>query len=175
MPGPVFIEGDTVALRTIEEEDLPYLQRQVNDPTVWRAIGRPDPVNAEQEREFFDDVVCDDGSVQLLVCADDDPVGTAGLMFGDGDVRSAELGYWIAPDEHENGYGSEAAELVTEYGFDDRGCHRIEARVFEFNDASQALLESIGFKCEGRKRDAVFIDGDYQDVLWYGVLAEEWS
>ena len=174
MPGPVFIDGDQVTLRTIEEEDLPYLQEQVNDPTVWRAIGRRDPVNAEQERDFFDDVVCDDGSVQLLVCAGDDPVGTVGFHLDPGAARTAELGYWIAPDEHGNGYGSEAADLLTTYGFEQRGCHRIEARVFEFNDASQALLESIGFEREGRKRDAKFIDGEYQDMLWYGVLAEEW-
>ena len=174
MPGPVFIDGESVTLRTIEEEDLPYLQRQVNDPTVWRAIGRTDPINAEQERDFFEDVVCEDGSVQLLVC-DDDPVGTVGLYLEEGAARTAELGYWIAPDDHGNGYGSEAATLLTEYGFDQRGCHRIEARVFEYNDASQALLESIGFTQEGRRREAAFIDGKYQDILWYGVLAEEWD
>lgn len=174
MPGPVFIDGDQVTLRTIEEEDLPFLQQGVNDRTIWRAIGRIDPVNAEQERDFFEDVVCEDGSVQLLVCADGDPVGTIGLHLEEGAVRAAELGYWIAPDHHGNGYGSEAAELLTTYGFDQQGCHRIDARVFEFNDASQALLESIGFQHEGRRREATFIDGEYQDILWYGMLAEEW-
>lgn len=174
MPGPVFIDGETVSLRTIEEEDLPFLQRGVNDPEVWRAIGRPDPVNAKQEREFFEEVVSEEGSVQLLVCVDGEPVGTAGLELDNGAVRSAELGYWIAPESHGNGYGSEAAELVTDYGFSQRGCHRITARVFEFNDASQGLLESLGFTEEGRQREQVFIDGEYQDIFWYGMLAEEW-
>jgi RimJ/RimL family protein N-acetyltransferase len=119
--------------------------------------------------------VSDDDSVQLLVCTDEQPVGTAGLQFDSGDVRSAELGYWIDPAHHENGYGSEAAELLTTYGFAQRGCHRISARVFEFNDASQGLLESIGFQQEGRQREHVFADGEYQDLLWYGVLAREWE
>ncbi|MXR50505.1 GNAT family N-acetyltransferase [Halovenus sp. WSH3] len=175
MPGPTFIDGAQVTLRTIEEEDLPVLQRYVNDPEVWRGIGRSDPVNAEQEREFFEDVVCDDGSVQLLVCAEGEAVGTVGLDLDQRAVQSGELGYWIAPEHHNQGYGSDAAALLTEYGFSQRGCHRIEARVFEFNDASQALLESLGFREEGRRREATFIDGEYQDILRYGVLAEEWE
>jgi hypothetical protein len=53
MPGPAFIDGDDVTLRTIEKEDLQYLKQVRNSPTVWRAIGRPWPVNAEQEQEFL--------------------------------------------------------------------------------------------------------------------------
>lgn len=175
MPGPTFIDGESVTLRTIEEEDLQYLKQVRNNPEVWQRIGRPWPVNAEQEQEFFEEVVCADDSVQLLVCADGEAVGTVGLGFDDGAVRSAELGYWIDPAHHENGYGSEAAELLTTYGFEQRGCHRITARVFGFNDASQGLLESIGFSKEGRQREAAFIDGEYQDIRWYGVLADEWA
>ncbi|MFT4947255.1 MAG: ribosomal-protein-alanine N-acetyltransferase, partial [Natronomonas sp.] len=119
--------------------------------------------------------VSEDGSVQLLVCVEGDPVGTVGLQFDDGAVRSAELGYWIAPDHHGEGYGTEAAALLTGYGFEERGCHRITARVFEFNDASQALLERLGFREEGRQREAHFADGEYRDVRWYGMLAEEWN
>jgi hypothetical protein len=40
MPGPVFIEGEHVSLRTVEEEDVGFLQAQVNDARVRRPIGR---------------------------------------------------------------------------------------------------------------------------------------
>lgn len=39
MPGPAFLRGDTVVLRTVEEADLELLQAQVNDPRIWRPIG----------------------------------------------------------------------------------------------------------------------------------------
>jgi len=175
MPGPVFIEGDQVTLRTIEEEDLSFLQRGVNDPDVWRWVDQYRPVNAEQEREFFEEVVSEEGSVQLLVCVDGDPVGTAGLNFDHEAVTAAELGYWIDPDHHGNGYGSDAAAALVEYGFNERGCHRISARVFGHNEASQGLLESLGFTREGRQREARFSGGEYRDLLWYGLLAEEWD
>jgi [ribosomal protein S5]-alanine N-acetyltransferase len=174
MPGPAFLTGGDVTLRTIEEEDLEFLQRAVNDPAVWRPIGRSTPLNAAQEREFFKNVVCADDSIHLLVVADSTPVGTVGLDPTDRERRSAELGHWIDPEHHRGGYGSDAVELVVEHGFDQLDLHRIRARVFEFNDASKRLLESVGFTQERVHRDAEFVDGAFQDTHWYGVLEDEW-
>lgn len=173
MPGPVFIPGDSVDLHTIEEEDLDFLQESVNDPQVWRRIGRTRPVNGQQERDFFEEVVGGDDGVHLLVCADGEPVGTVGLNGLDG-RDGPELGYWVAPDHHRQGYATAAAELLTGYAFDQLGVHRIEARVFDFNDASRKVLERVGFTHEGTSREAAFIDGEYRDTLWYGMLETEW-
>ena len=63
MPGPAFLVGETVSLRTVEEEDVEFLRDAVNDPEVWRTTLMVEPKNAEQEREFFEEVVCEDGSV----------------------------------------------------------------------------------------------------------------
>lgn len=174
MPGPAFLPGDDVTLRTIEEEDLEFLHTQINDPAIWRPIGRSKPLNAEQEREFFENVVCNDDEIHLLIAVDSTPIGTIGLHSIDREARKAEIGYWIAPEHHERGYGTEATELLVGYGFDQFGLHRIAARVFEFNDASRRLLESVGFTEEGVHRDTEFIDGQYQDTYWYGLLEDEW-
>lgn len=176
MPGPAFIPGDSVDLRTIEREDLSFLQTYVNHPTVWRRIGRPDPVTAADEQRFYEDVVCGDDGVHLLVTTDvETPVGIVSLTGIEPRYRRGELGYWIAPPEQNQGYGSEAAAMLVEHGFRDRGLHRIDARVFASNVASQQLLASLGFDRDGRLRDAAFVDGSYEDVFWYGVLQSEWE
>ena len=175
MPGPVFLDGETVSLRTIEEQDLPFLQEAINHRSVWHGIGQSHPVNAQQEQEFFEEQVSGDDTVNLLVTTGPEtPVGTVSLTIK-GEVHRAELGYWIAPDHQSEGYGTEAAGLLVDYGFDQRGLHRIEARVFEFNDPSQRLLESLGFTQEGTHRESQFADGEYQNMLWYGVLTDEWE
>ncbi len=174
MPGPVFLEGDRVTLRPIEEEDLEFLQAQVNDPRIWRRIGRSRPLNCEQERDFFENDVCSDDTVVLLIVADATPVGVVGLHSFDWEADSAELGYWVAPEHHEQGYGTDAAARLVAYGFDQLGLHRIAARVFERNEPSQRLLESLGFIREGTHRDVEFIDGAYRDAYWYGLLEDEW-
>lgn len=175
MPGPVFLDGDTVTLRTIEEEDLDFMQAAANDRELRQAIGRVHPVNGPQEQAFFEEVVCDDETVNLLVAADGTRVGTVGFSIVTHETDSAEVGYWIAPEHQQQGYGSEAVALLVDYGFRELGLHRIEARVYEFNEGSQRLLESVGFQREGVHRDGQFIHGEYQDEYWYGLLDDEWD
>jgi len=50
MPGPVFASGDRVALHTVEEEDLPFLQRWRNHPDVRTPLTDTDPHNLYQSR-----------------------------------------------------------------------------------------------------------------------------
>ncbi|AXR79168.1 GNAT family N-acetyltransferase [Natrarchaeobaculum sulfurireducens] len=174
MSNATFLSGDRVDLRPIEEDDLEYLRGLINDPRIWRPIGRSRPVNGRQERAFFEDAVCSDDGVHLLVVGPERPIGTISLDEVDLASGRAEIGYWIDPDYHGQGYGTEAAALLVSYGFDHLRLHRIEARVFGFNDASQRLLESVGFTREGVHRDSAFIDGEYRDTYWYGLLEEEW-
>jgi RimJ/RimL family protein N-acetyltransferase len=174
MPGPTFLDGDRVALRTIEEEDLDFLQRMANDERIWRYALRPIPQNGEQEREFFDEQVSAEGDVHLLACDDDRRLGVVSLYDVDHRVGSAELGYWLDPAVHGEGYGSDAASRLVRYAFHTLQLHRLRARVGAFNDASVALLESLGFDREGTLREAVPFEGDRHDEYRYGLLASEW-
>jgi RimJ/RimL family protein N-acetyltransferase len=173
MPGPAFLEGETVSLRTVEEGDLKFLRDGVNDPDVWRTTLMPEPKNVEQEREFFEEVVCEDGSVDLVVADGEDPVGMVGLNGLDEGNGVAELGYWIVPDHWGNGYATDAARTVTEYGFEQRRLHRVQARIVDFNEASARVLEKAGFEREGVHRGAAFVDGEHRDVVRYGRLATD--
>jgi RimJ/RimL family protein N-acetyltransferase len=170
MPGPAFIRGEAVDLHTIEEEDLPFLREWVNDPRVWRGIDRATPSNATQQRAFYEEVVCDEGSVTLLLCADGTPVGMVGLEGIDERAGSAEVGYWVVPDERGQGYATEAVALVVDHGFEELRLHRVAARVHEGNEASRRVLERVGFTREGVHREAAFRDGEYRDTWWYGLL-----
>ena len=88
----------------------------------------------------------------------DDVARLGKVDVSDADWRRPELGYWIAPEHQGEGYGTEAAGLLVDFGFRQRGFHRIEARVFEFNDASQSLLESLGFTLEGTHREGHYVE-----------------
>lgn len=170
----MFRSGEQVDLRPIEEDDLTYRKRRINDPRIWRPIGGSRPVNDAREQAFFEDVVCRDDTVTLLIVADPRPVGTVGLNAVEWESQQAELGYWVAPDHQREGYGTDAASRLVRYGVDELGLHKVTARVFAFNEPSRRLLESIGFTREGVHRDGEFTDGEYQDVYWYGLLEDEW-
>jgi RimJ/RimL family protein N-acetyltransferase len=170
----VFLAGGRVSLRPIEEADLDFLHKHINDARVWRSLAESLPRNRDQEREWFEAVVCDDESVHLLVTPDSTPVGTVGLDPVDWADGSVELGYWVAPDYQGQGYGTEAVELVVGYAFDQLGLRRLSARVIAFNEPSVRLLERVGFVREGTRRETAFVDGEYHDTHWYGLLEAEW-
>ncbi|MFC3477525.1 GNAT family N-acetyltransferase [Halobacterium litoreum] len=175
MPGPTFISGDSVDLCAVDEEDVEFLQRTVNSPAVWSNIGARKPLTEKQEREWYEErASADNGSVDFVIAVDGDAVGSVGLEGVDDPNGSVEIGIFVAEEHWGEGYGTEAAELVTDYAFDQHRRHRVVARVFEFNDASAAVWEKLGFELEGTHRDEMYLDGDYHDVRYYGVLEDEW-
>ena len=181
MPGPVFLSGENVTLRPPEREDLDAIQEWMNDPRVWRPALDALPMNADLAEEFFENVLTTEDDVKLVVCADDEPIGIVSLtgsQYGPtatDRARGMELAYHLDPDVHGQGYGSDAASAVVQYGFEDLNLRRIEADVGAFNDASRGLLESLGFEEEGARREAAYYRGDYHDMITYGLLREEWD
>lgn len=173
MPGPVYLDGDDVTLRTIEREDLDFCQRNANDRRVWRGTGFPGPVTADDEEEWYETVVLGD-DVHLLVCAGGEPVGVVGLTDVATRSGTAELGYWIAPDAQGNGYCTAASRALVGNAFDERRLHKVTAQVAAFNEASRRVLEKVGFEREGTLREEWYTDGGYVDVYRYGLLADEW-
>jgi ribosomal-protein-alanine N-acetyltransferase len=180
MPGPIFLEGDKTTLRPIEEEDLEFIQRCMNDPRVWRPAVDINPMNRELGSDFFEEVLTTEDDVHCLVCDGEEPLGHISLTeseYGPSETarsRAVELAYWLAPDYHGQGYGSDAAAQMVQYAFEDRNLRRVSAQCGSFNDASIGLLESLGFNHEGTLREAAWFRGEYHDMLWYGLLRDEW-
>jgi RimJ/RimL family protein N-acetyltransferase len=174
MPGATYLASEDVTLRTIEEEDLPFLRDTINDPAVRRYLARRGPYNLAQERGFFEEVVADEDTLNLLVCTDGEPAGTVGLQTLTSPDGSSEVGLFLAEEFWGVGLGTAAVRLVTDHAFRERGRHRVEARVLEGNEASRALFESVGYRHEATMREAAFRDGEHVDLHWYAVLAEEW-
>ncbi|ELY47454.1 GNAT family N-acetyltransferase [Natronorubrum sulfidifaciens] len=175
MPGARVESGERVTLRTVENEDVPFLQRGSANPALRYPLGAPVSTQSEIE-EWVEDpdddqfLVCLDGSTE---CDGTRPIGFISVQ--DADWRRPELGYWLLPEVHGEGYGREAVSLVIEYVFRTYDTPGVWAVAYDFNDASRGLLESLGFSQEGRLRKDRFVDGEYRDTIQYGLLRAEWS
>jgi RimJ/RimL family protein N-acetyltransferase len=47
--------------------------------------------------------------------------------------------------------------------------------VFDYNPRAQACYRRCGFVQEGVQRQGHFFQGRYHDVIWMGILREEWQ
>lgn len=63
---------------------------------------------------------------------------------------------------------------MIEYAFDYLPVKKIFVRVFDSNEASHGLTETLGFVHEGTLRDHVYHDGASVDHYYYGVLETDW-
>ena len=102
-------------------------------------------------------------------------VGDVGLMNLDQRIRSAEIGIFIGDKScWDKGYGTEALQMILDFGFGSVNLNRIYLRVFETNPRGIHCYEKVGFQHEGRMRQAYYLDGKYIDVLLMSILKSEW-
>ena len=71
------------------------------------------------------------------------------------------------------GCAKEASKLVVDHLFNNLNINRIELYVVEENISAIKLYESLGFTKEGCKREAVWINGKYKNLLIYSMLFRE--
>jgi RimJ/RimL family protein N-acetyltransferase len=184
MPGSPFLRTDSLTLNPATTDDLDFLDRALNDPETWRYRSRVGPASRADLRDRIESGPPNDGLRLLIVpTADADssesavPVGEVALQrHSERDSRwqRAELSVWLAAESRGHGYATEACEAVLTHGFDQLNLHKIVAHCFAPNEPSRALLARLGFSEEGRRESEAFVDGEWTDVLRYGLLRDVW-
>ena len=89
--------------------------------------------------------------------------------------RSAEFAIVIgAKDCWGKGHSKEAARLLLDHAFFTLNLNRVYCGTFETNVAMKKLAEYLAMQVEGRRRQSVFKQNRYVDVIEYGVLRQEY-
>jgi len=71
------------------------------------------------------------------------------------------------------GYGTAAIKHVLDHAFGERNLHRVELEVYEFNDRAIHVYRKLGFREEGRRRDALLWDGQFYDSIVMSILSTD--
>lgn len=87
----------------------------------------------------------------------------------------AEMGYWIGKPYWGQGYCTEAGRALLRYGFGTLGLHRIHAGHYARNPASGRVMQKLGMTCEGLRRQHIRKWDRFEDLVEYGVLADEFA
>jgi RimJ/RimL family protein N-acetyltransferase len=105
-----------------------------------------------------------------------DMAGFVELCNIDRENRSATVGRVIIGAERLRGRGAGSWMVgeVVRIGFEDLGLHRIALVVFDFNTAAIRCYEKVGFRIEGRLRDARRMGEGYWTLLSMSLLEAEW-
>ena len=90
--------------------------------------------------------------------------------------RHAFLGILIGLEEYRSkGYGAEAIRLLLNYGFNTLNLHNIMLSVHADNPRGISCFKKAGFQESGRRREWLFKDGKYIDIIYMDILAREFN
>jgi ribosomal-protein-alanine N-acetyltransferase len=102
-------------------------------------------------------------------------VGTLGAHWASQPNLAMEFGYSLAEPYWGRGLVAEAARALLKYAFEEYAVERVQAQVFAGNDASERVLQKLGFTREGVLRSLVLRRGRWWDITMYSLLRGEWE
>ncbi|MEV6236861.1 GNAT family protein [Lentzea sp. NPDC051838] len=86
--------------------------------------------------------------------------------------RSAGLRIFLK-DGFGKGYGMIALKHALDHAFNVRNLHRVDLEVYEFNERAIHVYKKLGFREEGRLRDALLWEGEFYDAIVMSVLSTD--
>jgi RimJ/RimL family protein N-acetyltransferase len=175
-----FLKGTKVNLRRVQKSDADSIAENANNPLVTQYLFTPYPYTVVDALDFISSshrMHRTNTSYPFGIEHKEERkiVGTIGLYRVDHVNKSAELGFWLGHKYWRQGLTSEAIDLILDFAFNERGFHRIYARVMHPNKASLKLLDKLGFTQEGTMRQAVYRNNEWLDFVWFAMLENEYG
>jgi RimJ/RimL family protein N-acetyltransferase len=174
--------GELVRLAVDEPQTVAdSFSRWVRDTEYWR-LANSNPVRAvsskavkEWLKKKPENTRGDQFIFSIRILQDDRLIGDVGLdgvLWSHGD---AFMGIGIGDREYwGKGYGTDAMHLILRYAFIELNLQRVSLNVFEYNLRAIRSYEKLGFVHEGRSRGVLRRDGCRYDLVFMGILREEW-
>jgi RimJ/RimL family protein N-acetyltransferase len=163
-------------LRKWQISDAASLAENANNIRIWNNVRDyfPHPYSEEDGEQFIRMVLgkpepCTDRAIVV----DGKAVGGIGIVLQtDVERISAEIGYWLGENYWGKGIMTKAVRQMVAYAFDNFPLRKIYAPVFDFNIASQKVLQKAGFEREAILKQAAVKNGNVLDLHYYSFLAQ---
>ena len=160
-------------LRPWQSGDEESLVHHANNRNVWINLADrfPHPYTIENAREWIAPASIQTPPHDFAIVVNDAAVGGVGIILKDGiRRRTAEIGYWLGEEFWGRGIATEALSAMTEYAFAHFDIVRLQASVYEWNQASMRVLEKAGYQREAVLKQNVIKDNCLIDEYIYCQL-----
>jgi RimJ/RimL family protein N-acetyltransferase len=175
---PLF-EGELVRLGAINPEtDVEAIARWSQDSEFIRlmdsSIARPLQPKALREEMEKETIKPENFQFSIRTLRDDPLIGYIGLW-----VNWLHGVAWVGigigeKDCWGKGYGTDAMQVILRFAFEELNLYRVSLDVFEYNPRAVRSSENAGFSHEGRLRRCLNRNGRRWDLIYMGILRDEW-
>jgi len=166
---------ERLCLRLFEEADAATVTELCNNYNIYKStLTLPYPYTLDcalswiqhHRRNFETDrhyefAICDRATGVLY--------GAIALTY-DHRYNHGEIAYWVGEPYWGYGYATEASKAILDFAFHVKKFHKVYGRHFASNPASGKVLQKIGMTQEGFFIDHVRKEGQYEDLIYYGIV-----
>ena len=169
-----YLESERLLLKPIEEEDVYKLLELRWDKDIMQYLVH-EPISKQQQLEWFKRLTGKDLALSVFTKneAETELIGTIGLYNIN---RTHQLATWrlrLSPAAQGKGIGYESTHMMLEYGFNTLNIRKVRSTSFAENTAIVKLSHKLGFEKEGLLRNHYYNNGEFRDVIVFGLLKSD--
>lgn len=171
----IFLRGESVNLRPLHEVDIDgNYAKWLNDPeiTAYNSHGRF-PMTVEKLKEFVRSTHSSNSSMVLALIdkESNEHIGNISLQGINWIDRNAEIAFLLGEKKFwGKGVMNEAGLLLIQHGFKALNLHRVYCGTSAMNLGMQKLAVKLGMQQEGVRKEALYKNGKYIDIIEYGII-----
>jgi RimJ/RimL family protein N-acetyltransferase len=159
--------GDTIILRPVDENDAQDIIMHVETIVkAGRYLQKEEPRTLEEEIKFILETRLK-GNMYTAVERNGEVVGIARVLKGELEMKkhTGIFRTWIHPDSQGLGIGKQVMNYTLRWGLTNH-LHKLWLTVFSGNEKAVLVYEKSGFIIEGRQKNQVVIDGNFEDEIF---------
>jgi UDP-4-amino-4,6-dideoxy-N-acetyl-beta-L-altrosamine N-acetyltransferase len=162
--------------RNITEDDLEMILRWRTMPEVSTYMYTDFEPDMDQQRKWYQSISADPRRLDWVIAVDGEDVGLVSIVAIDTTNRRAELGWYLAsPSVRGKGIGKSVEMNFLRYVFEDLNLHKLCVEALVGNESGIRVHEKCGAKVEGTRRDQIYKNGKYHDIVELGILRPDWE
>lgn len=170
------LEGENVYLRPVETKDIDmFVELKSDFSSLEKLATKLSPLSSDAVSIWLKKAAESFEPLKFTIVSKSTKqsigyIGFENINFIEG---HSGFGFFIKKPFRGKGFGSEALNLLLEYGFLHLRLRRIYTEILENNLSSIKVTKKLGFVEEGRLRKQALRSGKYLDILIFGKLLEK--
>lgn len=166
--------GENISLRALEPEDINFLFSTENNEQFWEVSGTQLPFSKYTLMKYLENAhqdIYEAKQYRFAICnSKNTPMGMIDLFDFNPMHQRVGIGILILPEYRNNGFATEALQLVITYAFTHLNVHQIFANIIDNNQKSISLFKKLKFKKVGIKKDWIYSKGTFKNEILYQLV-----
>lgn len=163
-----------IILRELRIADAEHMYEFIEDRDIsHNFVFTRYPFSKENFNEFITNSWSDTKNIHYAIVDDNEYVGTVSLKNINYVDRNAEYAIVIRKKFWGTKCAYEATKQIIEYGFKRINLHKIYFNVLSSNLRARKFYEKFGFIKENAFKEHMFINGKYEDLIWYCIFSTD--